>query len=324
MFRPLTARHAHYMPSRAFLRRERQHGYKMLNVQADLYGINARSLLAVSSSATPSHNDPASTEPAWDPSSRTPGHDSSNWANNSWPDETISSSSSGSTVTGAAPSLKEASSNSWRYDSRLHGKLLKVDVEGFKSPQDVVITSNGDIRAMGKKRKDIVYDPVKVHIKHPVKSECARWIIIKGEHTGKWVRHVRNLHKSNDLALLMSNARVPPSGFRVAQVEIVPNSLDKITGEQFDVSREELSFTCEGPESKALHREHLGTIPCKFFFISFFTLLMHRFQIMLNVLYINVYKSFTPICLVCSKNDKRELTTLIQIYKATRLTTIII
>lgn len=60
----------------------------------------------------------------------------------------------------------------------------------------------------------------------------------------------------------MNNAHIQPSGFRVARVEIVPDSLDHVTGEQFDVSADELSVTFEDPGSKKLHRAQLGNIPC--------------------------------------------------------------
>lgn len=245
VFRPLTAHHSHFIPSKAFLCRERQY---------EMYGTDARSLYALPAncaqrfdptdtnstavrSATPSYNDTSSKEPPWDPSSRSPGHDSSNlnWARDNWPDETVSTSSARSSFKVAAHPVTDALCNSWRYDLRLHGKCLRVAVDGIKILQDVVITGNGHICSVGKKKR-IVYEPAKVSLKHPVMKEYARWIVIRGEHTGKFVRHVRNMHKSNDLALLMSNTRVPPSGFCVARVETVPNSLDSITGEQFDIT----------------------------------------------------------------------------------------
>lgn len=188
------------MPSPRFLRHERQQVYKEFLVQAEIRGIDPRSLYGAPANyiprintdgpsypwsfgperpITPSHDATGSTTPAWDPSSRTPGHESSTWANDRWRDETVSASASSSRSASkmVAPPVTDTLCNSWRYDARLHGKHLRVFHDGIKEPVHVVITDNGDIRSVGRK-VEINYDPAKVRIKHPIMKDWCRWIVI--------------------------------------------------------------------------------------------------------------------------------------------------
>lgn len=212
---PLTAKHGAFLPPIPYITKERHAKHQPFNNNT----INTPMADPVTA---------GDTSPAWDPSSRTPGRDI-------WRDANESLEKQDSTAV-ATPH------NKWRLNPNIGDKEIIVDIKGMKTPVRVKVKGDGKITAV---KTSINYAPQIVSLKHPTLRDHNRWLVIEGEHAGKWVRRVSYVQhgaKKDD-----------PIVYTVAVVECREGAADYDTNERLQIAEKELALTYESPDSKKLH-----------------------------------------------------------------------
>lgn len=173
---------------------------------------------------------PGSTSPAWDPSSRTPGHSTSahsEWGNSLWPEEGDSS----------------ATFTHWILNPKLVGKRIHGKYnDSFVS---VTPSANGELRINRRNGPGDVIQPVDFVPKHPTSRDHHRFVVIKGDHCGKYVRPISYRYIGSD-----SNS---PVMMKVAVVELQHKAEDRLLEERLEIMAAEMSVADEKAAEKTLN-----------------------------------------------------------------------
>jgi len=192
--------------------------------------------------ATPMPEQPLSSSPAWDPSSRTPIPE-----RECDPDITVdndsppyASSSNALTGPGSAPSQQHL-----LLDPRLLGIDLKVTVNGGKYKEKELVASltslEGRLSIRRKFYKTSEYlSPEWVAMKHPsLMRDNGLLVVIKGEHRGKYVRRIYHAHQNgNTVTLLAVVTRTVDGAESLTKEQLQLDPCNLCVGSETKVERE--------------------------------------------------------------------------------------
>ncbi|SJL18954.1 uncharacterized protein ARMOST_22557 [Armillaria ostoyae] len=218
LFQPLTASQTEFMPRGSFIKSERERKLAIVG-----QAVTKQPLIQERAGTPPP------TDTAWDPRSKTP------------PPPPFAS----GTSPPLSPSRNYEHQGHWMTDPRLVDRELRVRV-GVKT-KAMVLQQRSDgcgVQAYtrkGKKKLEPV-EPGMVQAMHPATPRnYERWIVIKGEHTGKYVRSIRYDKAENPKM---------PLWWTVAVVEPVEGDVNKMVGEELHLDSDALCLEDEGDTSK--------------------------------------------------------------------------
>ncbi|KAK0488162.1 hypothetical protein EDD18DRAFT_1359848 [Armillaria luteobubalina] len=144
------------------------------------------------------------------------------------------------------PSQSHDSSGHWTSDPRLVGREFRIRIGGKAKVVMLQKGANDDVAQAyvrrGKRKLELMADRKLIEAMHPANPRnYERWIVIEGEHTGKYVRSIRyNRVKESKESIQWT----------VATVEPIIGECDKLTGENLDLDSSCLCLEAENDTSK--------------------------------------------------------------------------
>ncbi|KAK0460422.1 uncharacterized protein EV420DRAFT_1640971 [Desarmillaria tabescens] len=134
----------------------------------------------------------------------------------------------------------------WTHDHRLVGREFRVRIGG-KAKVVMLQKGTNDHGAQayirrGKRKLELLADHKLIEAMHPANPRnYERWIVIRGEHTGKYVQAIRYDRADKTKGSLQ---------WTVAIIEPILGELDKLTGENLELDSASLCLEAESDASK--------------------------------------------------------------------------
>ncbi|KAK0231692.1 hypothetical protein EDD85DRAFT_112385 [Armillaria nabsnona] len=136
----------------------------------------------------------------------------------------------------------------WSLDPRLEGIAIRVYFDNnHEKNRDVIVTPElyeGRLQLRKKQQRSrVTVSPSRISPMHPNTRDYGRWVVIQGEHCGKYVRATQFKHLSKDILQWQLFVVVP-----------CKKEVDTVTGEEILVNSDALCLVPESAESKKLNK----------------------------------------------------------------------